>query len=377
MSPRIPTGGLAALSNGTLVLFWFHRSAFYVRDDERQEEDNEELDEDSELTAQHYAPKALIVPLWNDPSVHFITCAAFDHHGDRVYSATKDGTLLGFDVTDIWKALEASVVARSQSDGSTPQRLPRVTPHFKLSTSGGSSAWHLLVSRNGKYMVINSSDGSLRLYATQKCWDSGSSKNGKEEENDSEQEATSASKPLFVFQDVVSKVKFASCDLSGDGEFVVGGANGDDNKYELYIWNTATGALMDKLTGASVQLYSVAWHPTRAFLAVATSDGLIDIWGPKLNWTAFAPDFQSLPMNVEYVEREDEFDLDDDGKFIAESGSTNGKTNNEDEPVDVTTVEKVPVFASDSEDEEEVFSFETKVVNLLAGRKIKPQSGDD
>lgn len=92
-------------------------------------------------------------------------------------------------------------------------------------------------------------------------------------------------KPIFVFQDVVTKIKFVSCDISGDGEYIVGGAQGNDTKYELYIWNTTTGALMDKLTGSNVQLYSVAWHPTRSFLAVAAADGLVDVWGPRINWT--------------------------------------------------------------------------------------------
>jgi hypothetical protein len=50
-------------------------------------------------------------------------------------------------------------------------------------------------------------------------------------------------KPRFVFQDVVSKVKWNACDFSGDGEYVVGGCNNNEsgNKYELYFWNTATG----------------------------------------------------------------------------------------------------------------------------------------
>ena len=40
---------------------------------------------------------------------------------------------------------------------------------------------------------------------------------------------------------------------------------------------------------------------------MGTSDGMVDIWGPRLDWTNFAPDFQSLQKNVEYVEKEDEF----------------------------------------------------------------------
>jgi WD40 repeat protein len=330
VNPHYPTGGLAALVNGSLVLFWVHSSVW--------------VDGDG-----YMSPKVQIVTLYDDPK-HFFTCAHFDPHGKKVYAATKDGSLVGFDVENLLDALCTKL------DDS--RKLPVVEPSFTITIPGSSSAWHLLVSRNGKYLVVNSADGALRLYSTQDCWE----------------RPDQVEKPTWVFQDVVSKVKFASCDLSGDGEYVVGGANGDDNKYELYIWNTSTGALMDKLTGASVQLYSVAWHPTRSFLAVATSDGLVDIWGPRINWTAFAPDFQALPMNVEYVEREDEFDVDEHGKYLADMDTGNQSGDSENAPVDVFTIDPVPVFASDSEDEEEVFTFETRVKNLVAGRGTRGRS---
>jgi hypothetical protein len=76
-------------------------------------------------------------------------------------------------------------------------------------------------------------------------------------------------------------------------------------------------------------------------------------------------------MNVEYVEAEDEFDVDANGKYLSDMGNTNGD-DNESEIVDVTTIEKVPVFASDSEDEEEVFTFATRVTsNGIRKRSIR------
>jgi WD40 repeat protein len=335
VNPRRATGGLAALTNGSLVLFWVHSSVW--------------VDGDGVVT-----PKVQIVPLWDDPS-HFMTCAHFDPSGKKVYAATKEGSLLGFNVETLLNVLCSNLEQARQ--------LPVVEPSFVIPVAGSSSAWHLLVSRNGNYVVVNSADGALRLYSTQDCWE----------------HPDTVEKPTWIFQDVVSKVKFASCDLSGDGEYVVGGANGDDNKYELYIWNTSTGALVDKLSGASVQLYSVAWHPTRSFLAVATSDGLVDVWGPRINWTAFAPDFQALPMNVEYVEQEDEFDVDGQGKYLANKDRDNQMGENGNAPVDVTTIDPVPVFASDSEDEEEVFLFETRIKNIVAGRgaRTRLSTGED
>lgn len=127
---------------------------------------------------------------------------------------------------------------------------------------------------------------------------------------------------------------------------------------------------MDKLTGPSVQLYSVAWHPVRSFIAVATSDGLVDIWGQRIDWTNFAPDFQALPMNVEYIEGEEELDKDAfDRYLVAQGDQANATENSKGAFIDVISVEPIPVFASDSEDEEEVFAFETKIKPSSIGRK--------
>jgi hypothetical protein len=314
--PRDTNAGLAALTDGSLIAFWLPLSGW-------------EEGEENEL------PPIVKTATIFKSEKHFITCAVFDPQGDRVYAATKEGNLLGFEVATVFDHFAEGAAV-----------IPELKPNFTILVPGGAVVWHLLVSRNGKFIVLNSADAALRLYATKECW----------------MTPEEVEKPLWVFQDVVSKVKFASCDISGDAEFVVGGANGNDNKYELYIWNTSTGALMDKLTGAPVEVYSVAWHPTRSFLAVATSDGLIDIWGPRINWTAFAPDFQALPSNVEYVEREDEFDNDE------EENGDEPKTDEDEEEivsVDVVTVDPVPVFASDSEDEEEVFCFESKITRRI------------
>ena len=374
LNPRRPHGALAVLSNGALVLLWIPETAFLDDDDDTAANTNA----NATITTT-----ALLYTLYDAAAV---TCAALDPYGNRVYAATETGQCLAWNVEAVWPLLE---------HGGRSRRRPPPPPAVEFGIGGGARVWHLAVSRNGKFLVLNSADGAIRLYNTERLWSSttgggttteggkrGKGGGGDDEKDDDadNNDDNDPTKPVHVFQDVVTKVKFASADLSGDAEYIVGGANGADNKYELYIWNTSTGALMDKLTGQSTQLYSVAWHPTRSFLAVACADGLVDIWGPRINWTAFAPDFQALPMNVEYIEREDEFDVDENGKHLAAAADTHTDAPNDfTTTIDVTTIEPVPVFASDSEDEEDVFYFETKLRNALSGFKIgkKTKEGDD
>lgn len=315
--PKDNTTGLAVLSTGELVVFRTPNNIWSKEVVERED--------GAESVCK-------VVSLWGGEDDH-VTTASFSNVGDRVYLATKSGYLIGLEIGHLLYCMTT-----------TADSIPEAEPIFR--TSIGCTAWHLLLSRNGKHILLNCSDGALRLYVTNDCV-----------------EDKADIKPK-VFQDIVSKEPFVCCDFSGDGEFMVGGCNGArDDKYQLFLWNAATGALMDQLTGPLVSLYSVAWHPTRSFIAVATSDGLVDVWGPRMDWTAFAPDFQALPMNCEYVEQEDEFDVTDDA--VKKRCSQGEETLNE---VDVTTIEPVPVFASDSESETEVFTFEAKMNNLMFGR---------
>ena len=60
------------------------------------------------------------------------------------------------------------------------------------------------------------------------------------------------------------------------------------------------------------------------------------------NWSAFAPDFKELEENVEYDERESEFDLEDEDK---EKVDPKGPED-EDLEVDVTTEQPIQAFVS-------------------------------
>jgi len=56
---------------------------------------------------------------------------------------------------------------------------------------------------------------------------------------------------------------------------------------------------------------SLQWHPTRAFVAMCGRRHAVYLWSKHIaeDWTAFAPNVRKLDRNVEYKEREDEFDM--------------------------------------------------------------------
>jgi COMPASS component SWD1 len=70
--------------------------------------------------------------------------------------------------------------------------------------------------------------------------------------------------------------------------------------------------LVKILEGPKEEHGCVEWHPNKAMIAaVGLETGRIHIWSinPQQRWSALAPDFDEVEENVEYEEREDEFDI--------------------------------------------------------------------
>jgi len=90
------------------------------------------------------------------------------------------------------------------------------------------------------------------------------------------------------------------------------------------------------------------WHPVRPIVASVSTSGVVYIWATNYteNWSAFAPDFTELQENVDYIEREDEFDIIDE-----DENEVKKKQGEETEDVDVVTVDKIAAYSSEEEDE--------------------------
>ena len=69
---------------------------------------------------------------------------------------------------------------------------------------------------------------------------------------------------------------------------------------------------------------SLQWHPMRPIVC-SVSGGVVSIWAHNQveNWSAFAPDFKELDENVEYEEKEGEFDLEDEDASSEENEGYN------------------------------------------------------
>ncbi|CAL8584513.1 chromatin binding protein [Xanthoria parietina] len=163
------------------------------------------------------------------------------------------------------------------------------------------------------------------------------------------------------FQDVVNRLSWNHVAFSSTGDYV---AASTFMNHDIYVWERGHGSLVKILEGPKEELGVIEWHPHRPFVAACGIEtGRVYLWSiiTPQRWSALAPDFAEVEENVEYVEREDEFDIHP----IEEIHKR--RLDLEDEALDVLTVDPVkgdpvhdvfsmPVLLDivDSESEEEI-----------------------
>lgn len=241
-------GGLACIDDGSLVLYGLSdNQTFHV---------NSTLSEDSNNNSTSSSPTNLndqckLYYLVNNSTnsndspgqeSYFVTCATFDPYGRFIYAATKCGTLLVFQLSfQLDKLLfnkEHSIMGSNGISTNSDVSVPLLTSKVP----GKAEANQIVCCRNGSFILINSNDSTLRLYDTKAILEIAKMKMTLNADTLQNSIPPISLEPKFSFQDVMSRCKWASCDFSGDGEYIVGGCNNNSgNKYELFVWNTATG----------------------------------------------------------------------------------------------------------------------------------------
>lgn len=112
------------------------------------------------------------------------------------------------------------------------------------------------------------------------------------------------------FSDVVNRLLWNHCAFSSTGDHLLASTY---KNHDIYIWERSQGTLVKILEGPKEELGVVEWHPTPRPLvaAVGLETGLVFVWAREADqrWSALAPDFEEVEENVEYIEREDEFDI--------------------------------------------------------------------
>ncbi|XP_044752754.1 retinoblastoma-binding protein 5 homolog [Coccinella septempunctata] len=251
-----------------------------------------------------------VIPIDEDGDLNI--SASFDRRGNYVYTGNSKGKVLVLDS----KTLEVKASFR-----------------IVLGTSSAAAVRSIEFARRGDCFLINTADRVIRVYDSKEVLACG--KDGEPE-------------PIQKLQDLVNKTMWKKCCFSGDGEYICAGSA---RQHALYIWEKSIGNLVKILHGTKGELLlDVAWHPVRPII-VSISSGVVSVWAQNQveNWSAFAPDFKELDENVEYDERESEFDLNDEDKSVASGGDCKEDTDLE---VDVCAIEPVAAFCSSDEENE-------------------------
>merc|ERR1719454_1258041 len=145
--------------------------------------------------------------------------------------------------------------------------------------------------------------------------------------------------PVQKVQDLVNRTLWKVCTFSGDGDYI--------------CERTATQQTILKILEGTrgEQLLDIVWHPVRPIIC-SVSSGVISIWSKNQveNWSAFAPDFTELDENVEYSEKESEFDEEDEDKSLPPN--EDGEQGTDELDIDVETIKKIDAFYSSDEEQE-------------------------
>lgn len=139
------------------------------------------------------------------------------------------------------------------------------------------------------------------------------------------------------YQDVINRLQWNNIMINHNGEYLIASTFGS-GAHDVYMWETTMGSLVKVLEGVKEELFDIDWNNKRCIIGANGLDsGFIYLWSNVLpqKWSALAPDFIEVEENIEYDEREDEFDI------VEEEELNQLQMDKEDEIIDVITKDEM------------------------------------
>ncbi|KAK3336762.1 SWD1-like protein [Cercophora scortea] len=256
------------------------------------------------VDVKHFLPSVTARPFEADPAIrekhtkedarHMTTAIVYTATGDHLLAGTTKGRLNIIDV-----------------------KTKEIIYSEKIT---GGVVTTLRLTESGREMLVNAQDRIIRTFHIPNL-------------SSPDLDPDTIQIPLeHKFQDVVNRLSWNHVTFSANGEYV---AASTYNNHELYIWERGHGSLVRMLEGPKEEQGVIEWHPHKALLAACGLEtGRISIWAvtSPQRWSALAPDFVEVENNVEYMEKEDEFDIHPQEEIQKR------RLDQEDEDVDVLTV---------------------------------------
>jgi len=210
---------------------------------------------------------------------------------------------------------------------------------LKTRKIGKSLIKSIKVSRCGKFLLVNSSDRTIRVMQADSF------------------------NVVHEFTDTIERAQWSVCSFSGNSEFVFAAPAGRRSQV-MHVWSRHFGTLLCSMDQPGEPVKYVDYHPILPVLVTVSRDGKIHIWGPKdikQNWTAFGHGFVELTENTWYVPEGSE----PEKVRLARKLSTI-KTD-ESVPVNIVAKDPICIFSEDESDEvPETDSLRTEMIHLPA-----------
>lgn len=183
-----------------------------------------------------------------------------------------------------------------------------------------SNIKNIIISSNGRKLAVNSSDRIIRQIILP---DFSTDPDLWELETE------------HKYQDLVNRLQWNSITFNSNSEYLIASAFG--SSHVICMWETSMGSLIKILEGPKEELVDIEWNFHKCMIGATGLDtGTIYLWSLVIpqKWSALAPDFVEIEENIEYQEKEDEFDIVPDDEINQK------QLNEEDKFIDIITREK-------------------------------------